>query len=426
MSEIFNNNYSCTPENDIPPIVTPVLRNICIKKKESQIITLEKPLGRGGYGTVYLCTDENGEKLAVKCIKTKDIGIPSLFEASVMSTIIHPNINSAIKIHSTSEKLYIVQHLALSDLRIYRMNNENIPLNKMVKWIWNICQGLKCLHNYDIIHGDVKTGNILIYDNGDVKLNDFNLSTKIEWDNKYKPCTSTHRPIEVWTGKQWGKEIDIWSLGCTVFEMVYGKTLFLNQNEDQSVNAILDWNNYMPQKYRTETNIKKRNVFYYSFRLPDEFSNSSEICKLIMKLLVVDSNERPKIRKIMNFKIFSEFKYTPSSTICNPVSKLNNKSKKKIFKKIRSLTSDKNVTDLAYNIYGQLGSMVNYSDDIKIYTCVWMSFKIVNRREITMNTFPFELHEILEAERTICNNLSYRICCRTNNLIIKNNISGNN
>ena len=239
------NSFSKSPENEIPPVITPLLHNFHKKQKNISTITLDKQLGKGGFGTVYLCRNENNEELAVKCIKTKDFGIPSLIEASIMSVIQHPNLTQALKIHSTPQMLYIVQELAISDLSVYRSKNQ-LDQNTMILWTHSIIQGLACLHRYDIIHGDLKASNILVYSNNNIKITDFTLSTNRKWSNNYRPCTQTHRPLEVWMGEKWNESVDIWALGCTIFELVYGKSLFVKQDKDASINALIDWNYYLP------------------------------------------------------------------------------------------------------------------------------------------------------------------------------------
>jgi len=229
-------------ENTIPPVITPFVNKPTKKRGEISNITLDQVLGKGGFGTVYLCHDDNGNELAVKCIKTKDFGIPSLIEASIMSVIHHPNLTKALKIHSTPQKLYIIQELAISDLRIYRQNN-HITDKLTIKWIHKIAQGLSCLHKHGIIHGDLKASNILVYPEHKIKITDFTLSTDKCWSKNYTLCTPSHRPLEVWLNEECNMPVDIWSFGCTIFELVYGKSLFVSQNKEQSVNALIDWYN---------------------------------------------------------------------------------------------------------------------------------------------------------------------------------------
>ena len=203
MSSAPTGTFSRSPDFKIPSPIIPSLFNNSAKKNITTI-TLDKQLGKGAYGTVYLCTDENDQELAVKCIKTRDFGTPCLTEASVMSVIQHANITKALKIHSTFDTLYIVQELAVSDLRNYRKDN-NMLEQDIIHFTHQIAQGISCLHKYNIIHGDIKASNILVFANNIVKLSDFTLSTNEAWKNTYRPCTSPHSPLEVWLNEKWDK-----------------------------------------------------------------------------------------------------------------------------------------------------------------------------------------------------------------------------
>ena len=418
---INENIFSRSPESEIPPIVTPILYNLKKKQKDINTIKLDKQLGKGGYGTVYLCRNENNEELAVKCIQTKDFGIPSLIEASIMSVIQHPNLSQALKIHSTPQKLYIVQELALSDLRVYRLNN-TINDDLCYQWIHGIAQGLSCLHRHGIIHGDLKASNILVYPGNKIKIADFTLSTNQKWTNNYSPCTSTHRPMEVLLGNKWNRNVDIWAFGCTIFELIYGKTLFVNQSKDASINALIDWHNYLPQQYQSkDLYISKRDLFHYSFNLPDSFNISHPLNSLILSMLVINPSDRPSVEKILENKLFIGLPVVPSMIISTPVTILPPKTETKIRKSLSSLSNNKKTIELAYDLYSRLIGMINANDKIKLVTCAWIAHKMVERDNISLDILPYELHEILQMERIICNYLSYRLYCKSTQVIFREN-----
>lgn len=411
--------FSRSPESEIPPIVTPILYNLNKKRKGISTITLDKPLGKGGYGTVYLCRDENDQELAVKCIKTRDFGIPSLIEASIMSVIQHPNLAKALKIHSTPQKLYIIQELAISDLRIYRLNHD-IPTELCYTWIHGISQGLNCLHRYKIIHGDIKASNILVYPGDIIKITDFTLSTDKKWTNKYRPCTPTHRPLEVWLGDNWDTSVDIWSFGCTIFEMIYGKTLFVNQGRDSSINALIDWYNYLPSQYsHDELCIKHRDCFHYTFSLPPSFNISDPLNSLMLSLLIIEPSKRPTVDMILKNELFITYPMIPSMVISTPVTNLLPKTESKVRKHMSSILPNKTTIELAYDLYTRLTGMINANDKIKMATCAWIAHKMVERENISLGILPFELHEILQMERLICNYLSYRLYCKSSQVIFR-------
>lgn len=408
--------YSRSPENEIPPIVTPTLDPIS-KTRTTNVITLDRILGKGGYGTVYLCFDQDNQEMAVKSIETKNYGVPSLMEASIMSSLSHPYLSSAIKIHSTPSKLYIVQELAISDLKKYRIDNL-VPDELCCKWIHMIGQGIKALHQNNLVHGDIKCSNILVYRTEIVKLSDFTLSTNLKWSKKYNPCTITHRPLEVLLGQDWGKPMDIWAFGCTVFELIYNKLLFVSQPKNACINAIIDWNRYLPVPFKSALTINFKDVFHYSFSLPTSFNISDPINHLILSMLRPNPSDRPTIDAVLKNIVFDGYSMSPYSIISFPSSELNKRTQNKVKKKINNILFNEIERHIGFEIYLKTVGMINANDTIKLETCCWISYKLVYRKNLNISILSFELFEILQMEREICNYLSYRFLSKTNQVKI--------
>lgn len=208
----------------------------------SSIVKLDKKiLGKGSYGEVFLSIDtRNNKELAVKKCGIGKSGIPNLMESYIMSSLVHPHLNGANKVVASESNLYIVQERAEMDLGKKLRSPEYrsatmITLDKIKSWCHSIAQAVACLHSNDIIHADIKGSNVLLFNDENVKLTDFTLSTK-KWrkDDRFKHtvCTYTHRPPECFLKSEWDESLDIWSLGCTFYEIAYGKLLFPYQGKD--------------------------------------------------------------------------------------------------------------------------------------------------------------------------------------------------
>jgi len=76
-------------------------------------------VGSGGFGSIYQCINTEGKRFALKIIKSEKEGqgIPCLIEASIMATIRHPRVNTALSIESGKDQLAILQEIASSDLK---------------------------------------------------------------------------------------------------------------------------------------------------------------------------------------------------------------------------------------------------------------------------------------------------------------------
>ena len=118
------------------------------------------------------------------------------------------------------------------DLKDYIQKNKLNDIKKK-KLMIKLLVALEYLQSFNIIHGDIKPSNILIFKNGDVKYTDFNLSSIYLTEEKTnkKLYTITYRPPEI-NEERVNLKSDIWALGCTFFEIYYGYEYF-NYSKDK-------------------------------------------------------------------------------------------------------------------------------------------------------------------------------------------------
>lgn len=147
-------------------------------------------------------------------------------EISLLSRFRHRNI---VRYHGTNKdesKLYIFLELVTkgslaSVYRKYRLRDSHVS-----DYTRQILSGLHYLHSREVMHRDIKCANILVDANGSVKLADFGLAKATQMNN-IKSCKGTAfwMAPEVVNRKSngYGTPADIWSLGCTVLEMLTGQ-----------------------------------------------------------------------------------------------------------------------------------------------------------------------------------------------------------
>ena len=420
----------------------------------SNIMIYEKQkLGEGSYGSVFQCSDEKGSTYAVKCIKMNHTGITNILENSIMRVISHPHLNAALQIHTDTDKLYIFQKLAKTDLARYtrkQMKRDNaprrIPPGLLRKWTYSLVQALACLHRQKIVHADVKANNVLLFEDQEIKLGDFTLAVKM-WSQAtcgggkkdsdslsaddagksplfyHRVCTYSHRPPECWFRKGWSFPLDIWSLGCTLFEIAYGRLLFPSQGRitdkesktivyKKAVNCLLDWSKNGPNASFSPKWIDAfrmhQGLDYKKATLPSAFSKPEyrEFNKLMLSMLKIDPLQRPTIDQILRhdyFQTLTSLPYTIKSTAPKVIPR---KEQQRLARYLDLYVDRPQVRTLAIELYGRCTSLKGISEQLKTATCVWIAEKLVHIRP-KENGLPRSL--IHESERRVCQHLSFRL-----------------
>lgn len=134
------------------------------------------------------------------------------------------HINVALKIVYTLESIQIIQPRYQCDLQTFLSTNPSSDtLSNIVR---DIVFGIKTLHKNSVVHGDIKPRNILISDDCRAIIADFGHSRLIGSHNYGMAGTVCYQALEILNGEQWNEKIDIWSLGCLIYCMVYGHPIF--------------------------------------------------------------------------------------------------------------------------------------------------------------------------------------------------------
>jgi serine/threonine protein kinase len=187
-------------------------------------------LGRGAFGSVYSALNwSTGETVAIKQVRLSDMPKTELNvimqEIDLLKNLNHPNI---VKYHGfvkSSEALWIIlEYCEQGSLYTICKNFGKFPENLVGLYIAQVLQGLLFLHDQGVIHRDIKGANILTTKEGLVKLADFGVATKqqglAEGSVVGTPYWMAPEVIEL-AGATTAS--DIWSLGCTVIELLDGK-----------------------------------------------------------------------------------------------------------------------------------------------------------------------------------------------------------
>jgi serine/threonine protein kinase len=271
-------------------------------------------IGEGAYGNVHQCKAKSEKELAVKCIPVGKSGMPCLMEASIMSSVKHKFINNSNDVQLKNKNLCIVQEKAICDLHGIG-KGEKIDLYWVLRWGYELLQAIECLHKQGLVHADVKASNVLMFSDNSIKLADFTLTIKIDRDHypTHTVCTVTHRPVEVLSGSRWSYPVDVWSYGCTLYEIAYGESLFPYQGHEpndksyKAMNCILDW------RKEKDNDLYQPDVEFKKVSYPARYHDPSmaSLNRFIHYILRIHPNDRPTTKDMLNNPIFKDMKPYP-------------------------------------------------------------------------------------------------------------------
>ncbi|GAX82132.1 hypothetical protein CEUSTIGMA_g9560.t1 [Chlamydomonas eustigma] len=289
-------------------------------------------VGEGTYGVVYCAKSKHsGENFAIKEIKqdNNEEGIQSsaLREISLLMDLDHPNVLKLHQVISDRHHCKVWMVLEYLDMDLWKMLHKHpllLPAHpELVKYyMWQLLQGLGYCHSRRVIHRDIKPQNLLIHlKRNQIKICDFGLARAVGMPLKAlspEVITIWYRPPELLLASStYSAAIDMWSVGCILYEMTTSKPLFPGMTEIDQLGKIFRVTG-VPDD-RTWPGVTKlsgyRNVGLLPQIQPQAYcleqmmrgsSLSPAGMDLLHSLLMLDPNKRPSARKALNHPYFQD------------------------------------------------------------------------------------------------------------------------
>lgn len=272
----------------------------------SETYDIEKDLGEGKFGLVKLgIHKKTGEKVAIKIIKKDSMDQKDLelvrSEIDIMKLCRHKNVVRLLDHFENSEFIFIImEYLAGGDLGNYcKKKKYSLTEEEVCTIIYQITVAIDYLHKYGVVHRDLKPDNIMLSQPNDIssiKIMDFGLSKIMGPQEKVADGFGTLSFVapEVLIRKPYNKEVDIWSIGITLYYILTGTLPFDDDQDNEEV-------------------IAKKIVFSKLTFYDKKWKKISESCMdFCSKALIKDPEKRYKSKELLTHEWFSKNIKVPS------------------------------------------------------------------------------------------------------------------
>lgn len=151
-----------------------------------------------------------------------------------MARVNHPHVAHIYDTGEHDGELYIVmEYIRGKSLTSYLKTGPTLTLERTVRWTREICEGLDAAHSCKVLHHDIKPDNIMITNQGEVKIVDFGLASFADVTQSHTGVgTPLYKAPERWNDNPGSVRSDLYSVGCVLYEMLTGRPPFGSPQDD--------------------------------------------------------------------------------------------------------------------------------------------------------------------------------------------------
>ncbi|XP_023327473.1 serine/threonine-protein kinase PLK1 [Eurytemora carolleeae] len=274
-------NTSGESENDIPKYITDI--NDCKNYARGRF------LGKGGFARVHELIDlSNNSLYAGKIIHKSRITKPHhkdkiTREIELHRNLLHKNVVQFMKNFEDSDNIYILLENCSKKSLVHVLKSRHVVTEPETRYYMDeLVSGVEYIHSQNIIHRDLKLGNLFLTGSMGVKIGDFGLATRVGQEKKGTICgTPNYISPEVLNKEGHGFPADVWALGCVMYALLVGSPPFETLTLKETYTRIAE------------------NVY----SIPESVSPSA--AGLIRRLLHHNPRSRPSVSSIPQDTFFS-------------------------------------------------------------------------------------------------------------------------
>ncbi len=207
-------------------------------------------LGKGGMGCVYRAADAvlGDEEIAIKILHPDFIHDEELMqrflrEVQLMRRVSHQNVVRTYDVGSDGNLAYFTMEYVPGQSLEPLIRDQAIPRSQVASLVVQIADALEAIHQAGIVHRDLKPGNVLLLNDGTVRITDFGVArpevSEMTAHNEILGSVCYIAP-EIWLGKDPGPSVDLYSLGIILYEIATGDVPFDGGSPPELMRLHLD------------------------------------------------------------------------------------------------------------------------------------------------------------------------------------------
>ncbi|OAF67297.1 hypothetical protein A3Q56_04945 [Intoshia linei] len=299
-----------------------------------------KKIGQGTFGEVFKgVIKKNRTPVALKrLINRKNSGgfpVTSLREIKILKTLNHQGVIALLDIvyskNGDSLDVYLVFEFGDHDLAGILSNKSVVfSIGEIKHLMMQLTDAIFYIHVKKMIHRDMKTSNILVTNEGKIKIADFGLARSLSREGRYttKVVTLWYRSPEILFGlNSYDQKVDIWSVGCIIAEMWLRSPFLKGSSEIEQINCIIDmFGSPTEENWPGVTKLPEFDMVKFPKKFTNNFKNfmskhihDVDLLHYLSKLLILDPVQRTNSYDAVNDSIYwvDPMPVDPSTTIKN-------------------------------------------------------------------------------------------------------------